>query len=190
MMLMAVGCGKEELIYPSQNLQKSTSTVIKTYSNNMLANIDSIQLVTNRNALYLAATNSSEFTQLGMRKLDSTIGIYFYKSGESAVVVSDDKGNTVFTYIVNTNTNKKLETLVTNYTYTIGAPPTYVVTSSSGNHNSASQDGTTWGNCMDNAIDELYDDWDDAPVETFACWMTGPLCAIGGGLACGIQTWF
>lgn len=45
----------------------------------------------------------------------------------------------------------------------------------------------SWGSCMDDAIDELYDDWEDEPVATFSCWVTGPLCAIGGGIACGIQ---
>lgn len=47
--------------------------------------------------------------------------------------------------------------------------------------------GGTWGECMDKAIDELYDDWVDDPVGTFSCWLTGPLCAIGGGIACGLQ---
>ncbi len=45
----------------------------------------------------------------------------------------------------------------------------------------------SWGSCMDDAIDRLYDDWNDDPVGTFSCWVTGPLCAIGGGIACGIQ---
>jgi hypothetical protein len=45
----------------------------------------------------------------------------------------------------------------------------------------------SWGSCMDDAIDQLYDDWNDDPAGTFTCWVTGPLCAIGGGIACGIQ---
>src|SRR5690606_40572261 len=45
----------------------------------------------------------------------------------------------------------------------------------------------SWGRCMKHAIDKLYDDWEAAPIATFGCWVTGPLCAIGGGLACAIK---
>ncbi len=48
--------------------------------------------------------------------------------------------------------------------------------------------GSSWGACMDSAVDQLYDDWVDDPLGTFSCWVTGPLCVIGGGIACAIQT--
>ncbi len=47
-----------------------------------------------------------------------------------------------------------------------------------------------WGSCMKVAIDELYNDWEDDPAGTFTCWVTGPLCAIGGGIACGIKSFW
>jgi hypothetical protein len=47
-----------------------------------------------------------------------------------------------------------------------------------------------WGDCMKAAITQLYDDWNNDPVGTAACWATGINCAIGGGIACGIKQIF
>ncbi len=45
----------------------------------------------------------------------------------------------------------------------------------------------SWGSCMTDAMNELYNDWEDAPVESFACVATGWYCAAGGAIACGIK---
>ncbi|MDN3690489.1 hypothetical protein [Cyclobacterium jeungdonense] len=44
-----------------------------------------------------------------------------------------------------------------------------------------------WGNCMDSAIDKLFDDWDNDPVGTFGCWVLSPFCVVGAGLGCAIK---
>lgn len=36
---------------------------------------------------------------------------------------------------------------------------------------------------MKNAMDQLFDDWDNDPVGTFGCWMMSPFCVVGAGLA-------
>jgi hypothetical protein len=41
---------------------------------------------------------------------------------------------------------------------------------------------------MKQAINDLYNDWDNDPVGTFACWASGNLCAFGAAAACTIKS--
>jgi hypothetical protein len=48
----------------------------------------------------------------------------------------------------------------------------------------------SWGSCMKDAIDKLYNDWENDPIGTFGCWATGVSCVYGGAIACGIKSLF
>lgn len=45
----------------------------------------------------------------------------------------------------------------------------------------------SWGKCMKDAMDKLFDDWEEDPVGTFGCWIMSPFCVVGAGLACLIK---
>lgn len=43
---------------------------------------------------------------------------------------------------------------------------------------------------MKDAIEKLYNDWENDPIGTFGCWVTGASCDFGGAIACGIKSLF
>lgn len=45
----------------------------------------------------------------------------------------------------------------------------------------------SWGKCMENAMDKLFYDWEEAPFATFGCWVFSPFCVIGAGLGCLVK---
>jgi hypothetical protein len=54
--------------------------------------------------------------------------------------------------------------------------------------NPINTDTFSWSKCMKQAINDLYNDWDNDPVGTFACWASGNLCAFGAAAACTIKS--
>ena len=138
--------------------------------------------------LYLKAINSDEFKNSGITSLNEIAGIYHYKNGYSAVLVSDTKDETVFAYIINTELKEKIGSLSASFDNTETKPVTSINFLTLEENTSTYRNGS-WGGCMKDAIDQLYNDWEDDPVGTSACWLTGPLCVVGGGIACAIQTW-
>jgi hypothetical protein len=182
-----VSCQKEEV-----RKELNDNSVVNSYNDNLPDNVDSILVVTKSNSFFTEAVNSEEFKASGILEISNTIGIYYYSNGYVAVLISDKDEKNVFSYIVNSNTKEKVETLNANFKFDSKNTLKKVsIVSSSSLHDWDSEVKANggWGDCMDNAIDELYDDWSNDPVGTSTCWLTGPLCGIGGGIACAIQTW-
>jgi hypothetical protein len=46
------------------------------------------------------------------------------------------------------------------------------------------QSSKSWGSCMEESIDLLYNDWENDGVGTLACWVSGWYCAVGAAIYC------
>ena len=186
-----VGCSKDEM--NSENLViENNNEVIETFTSKLPENVTKIQTVTSEHPL-LNQSSKSSFRRI---KTNSTArnassnenAIYYFTNNSLASLTYD--GLNVYATVFDEN-GIEIDNIVADFSK---VDSENIVTINYLDRNKVQVISTdssvanrSWGSCMDDAIDQLYDDWNDDPIGTFTCWVTGPLCAIGGGIACGIQ---
>lgn len=176
---------------------KDSSPVLQTFTQKLPLSVDSIQTISQNHPVFLRVLESEEFKNslLASKSLSSEKCIYYYPNNVAALLVCDENETDVFSYVYNTKTLSVIDVYIANFSnnYLRSTLPVDIKVKSliSGeilfDTQSESELRRSWGECMDDAIDELYDDWKNSPGGTFACWVTGPLCVIGGGIACVIE---
>lgn len=98
--------------------------------------------------------------------------IYYYANGYKACLIEDVSTSTVFSSICKYgNEISKIKAELKR-----GFQDVYIYNSNLSNKK--------WGTCMKESIPRLYNDWEEDPVGTASCWLTGPLCVVGAGIAC------
>lgn len=172
-------CKKDEV------LNGNTDSVIKSYSNNLPNGVLSVDLIGCSNKLYIKAINSTYFKNANINELSENMCIYHYANGVSALLVSNIEESRVFTYLYENKTERVVDSFYADFNFEqkISSNNIELVPLFNNGNNLK-----TWGSCMQGAIDVLYNDWTDDPVGTFTCWVNGPMCAIGGGIACAIKS--
>lgn len=176
------------------------SYVINTFKMGLQNGVDSIQTVSSQHPLISKALETSFLfgnskSGASMDNLDPNNAIYYYNDKTAVMLLSNAEGSLVAAYMYDPATNKHLDTYlaeimprgdanqkdtILRITSTLTGEEVLNVT-----HQDLNSKG--WGSCMRAAIKLLYDDWDDDAAGTFACWVTGSLCAIGGAIGCGIK---
>jgi hypothetical protein len=186
--LIVLSCQDNEDIVTKEEID---SSVINTFTTNLQDGVDSIQLVTELNSLFQEASASGYIDSNTLET--ASPAIYFYNDSTKALLLENVSGNVVYIYLVNSDNNSfkgaYIAYLNEKTTLKAGEPILQIESLISEElvySYSSNSSLKGWGDCMDDAIDQLYDDWDEDPVGTTVCWLTGPLCVIGGGLACGI----
>lgn len=184
--------------------------VTNTFTQNLNSGVDSIQTIKSEHPLIKKALESSYFKNSlnDFEYIEANSCIYFYNDGTAALLISNNLGNKVFAYIFKINNSEYIDSYASEINLrpiqmnnsASNEPLIKIVSLSTGlNLLEYSQNEVleysvgrfkvkeTWGGCMKDAIKRLYDDWDNDAIGTFSCWVTGPLCVIGGGIACGIK---
>jgi hypothetical protein len=130
------------------------------------------------------------------------ISHFQYENGLESIVFSfSDEIDRVYGQIINPINGEEKEFIIADFDYenayngrpsitfsSINSELKYIYSPFPANyHNSRIN---SWGSCMKDAIDKLYDDWEDDPIGTFGCWATGVSCLYGGAIACGIKSLF
>lgn len=185
---IVVGCSKDEIDNETLSLN-TNKEVIETFTSELPKNVTKIESVTSDHPLlHQSDLISKNLTTNSVKKSSANENAIYYFTNNYVASLSYN-GQNVFATVFDTNGNAidnlnadfskaNSEQIVTlNY---LDRNEVQIINLNSTTHKS-------WGSCMDDAIDQLYDDWNDDPIGTFSCWVTGPLCAIGGGIACGIQ---
>jgi len=180
-----LSCENKDVIN-SENINDQ-QFVLATHTTGLFCGVDSVQVITSGHPLFkefISFINSSSSTTA--LKASSTlknggtsednIGIYYYEDNKEALLVKDEPQNIVYVYIVDTDT----KALVNVFAVTLIDSP--VVPDDPNPMFGGFFD--RWKNCMKDAMNRLYNDWDDDPLGTVSCLFTGELCIIGGGLGC------
>lgn len=159
-----------------------------------------VEAVNKENDLFLKAYNSKYWKDKPLlTNVSNEVAIFEYSGNIVAVIFSEVSGKYYYTYIYNKSTDEFIEVMKLEKNQNINpnsnspianSPRINLVAFLSSGENNGSIFRSSWGSCMRDAMNQLYDDWDNDPVGTFTCWVTGPLCVIGGGIACGIKSWF
>lgn len=182
-------CSKEDEILnqnntvDKENFARGTD-VIETYTTDLPYNITKIESVrATHPALQISdliAENLTESNKNAIYYYNDGIAYLTYDANKVYAAVFNEKGNPIENLIADFSKAKSEHLITIDYLNSGNSQIIYKSNGSTGKE--------SWGDCMDKAIDELYDDWQDEPLGTFSCWVTGPLCAIGGGIACGIKS--
>ncbi len=198
MSIIWVSCGKFEV-----SQIENDNSILATYEHNLPDNVRSIHIVDTSNELYQLAINSESFRKghfsITNSRENPTTGVYSFENGYAVVIIEGDNDE-IFSFIVDSSDNREIGSIkskkfdvgnsieIKSVSLTdnaiFGLP---IVELGDIDWNALDSGDESWGNCMDDAIDTLYDDWNDDPLGTFSCWMTGPLCAVGGAIACAIK---
>ena len=115
------------------------------------------------------------------------VAIYTYDNGQIATIFATEDYSDVYFQLIDANTKKELEFVKVSISYKEGEDVSILFESLISDFNylyDSESSNKSWGSCMEDAMSLLYGDWENDPAGTFACWVTGPLCAIGGGRAC------
>lgn len=189
----------KEKFYTNHGIKKIG--VLTTFTENTGEGVDSIQQISHNHPLRMAVLQSKFFIgDTTFDNPDTPTVIYFYNNGKAALLLSNNTGNKVYGYLFDVKTKKHID----NYLATITFPRLYHKNSETpimidiislctkeviinytynqATHTVIYQKG--WGSCMKESIEQLYNDWENDGGGTFSCWVTGPLCAIGGGIYC------
>ena len=168
---------EESLIYCESLPEGITSVEVADKSNLLFAN--AITRLNNFDGGCLKNFGKTEFSD--------EVAIYTYDNGQTATIFMTEDESTVYFQLIDTNTNEELEFVEVSILYK-GTDEVSVLFKSLITDFDLLYDSESnnkgWGSCMKSAMTLLYDDWDNDAGGTFACWVTGPLCAIGGGIAC------
>jgi hypothetical protein len=187
--VLSISCSVEdELAYETNSdLISEEAEVLETYFNELPENVTKIEKVTSKHPRLGNSSLISENLRFNESKnAEYENAIYYFTNDEYATLSYD--GKKVYASVFNIN-DVSTQNLVANFSEVISKNIVTIKYLDSGITNVISIGSTnkSWGSCMDDAIDRLYDDWEDDPAGTLSCWLTGPLCVIGGGIACGIQ---
>ena len=159
--------------------------VLATHTTGLVGGVDSVQVIAAGHPLlekFISFMNSRSSatgttTLKSSSTLDGDIGIYYYENNKKALFVADEPQNIVYAYAVETSTKDLSNVFAISIIDSPDLPD--------------EPDGLggrpkfpSWGDCMEDAIGRLYNDWKNDPIGTTTCWLSGPLCVIGGGLAC------
>jgi hypothetical protein len=196
-MVMFIGC--DNSIEQSLDLQKF---VLNTYIKQLPGGVDSIQRVSWEHPFVKNAVTSQ---YLNDKDLDiENLAIYYYTNNKTALLAVNKQNNTVYAYVTKSDTkdfvdvfvvmrkeNPVLKSLKENGSQRevqlISSVKNKMIISCNGNKNNIelrSGSDESWGGCMKNSMEELYDDWENDAWGSFCCWMTGPLCAVGAAIHC------
>lgn len=185
-----VGCSKDDIVYDNLN-QLNNEDVIETFTSDLPENVSKIQTVSLKHPLLNKSSLISKKlkTKSTAQNTYSLENVIYYFTNNSLAALSYD-GEKVYATVFN-KFGMEIDNLIADFS---NVDTKNIVTINYLDRNeiqtvniNSSFTNKSWGSCMDEAIDLLYDDWNDDPVGTFSCWVTGPLCAIGGGIACGIK---
>lgn len=183
-----VGCSKDEIDNDTLNLNNDKE-VLETFTSKLPENVTKIESVTSKHPLLIQSelisknltSNTSKNSSVNENAVyyftNNNIASLSYNGQNVYATVFDSNGNAIDNLNADFSKVNSEQIVTINY---IDRNEVQVI-------NLNSTTNKSWGSCMDDAIDQLYDDWNDDPIGTFSCWVTGPLCAIGGGIACGIQ---
>lgn len=162
--------------------------------------IVNVEGVTKENDLFIKAYNSEYWTEKPLlTDISNEVAIFEYTGNIVAVIFGEVSEKYYYAYIYNKSTDIVIEVMKLEKNQNINPNPNSPIADSprinlvsflSSGENNGSTFRSSWGGCMRDAMNQLYDDWDNDPAGTFTCWVTGPLCAIGGGIACGIKSLF
>jgi hypothetical protein len=146
---------------------------------------------------------TDKFPSENSRLLNSelvNVSIFQYENGLESIVFScEDETERVFGQILDPTTGNEKEFIVADFNYEkkFNDKPTISFFSLNSDFKfiyspfpDLDQNAriNSWGSCMKDAIDKLYNDWDNDPIGTFGCWATGASCVYGGAIACGIKS--
>ena len=113
-----------------------------------------------------------------MENLGQNIAIYFYRSGFSAFVFDQTTRINLVLIVDNSGRTKDL----VKFTMLESPQNGRIVENVEFLLDPAGRQ--TWGKCMEEGVNWLYNDWDNDPIGTASCWATGFLCVIGAGIGC------
>jgi hypothetical protein len=125
--------------------------------------------------------------------------LFSYQNGSTAVAFSfENDDRNIFTQVLKPESGKEADFIVAQIAYLdpLDRSKTSITFNSlkfdrgftyNPGSNISVYGWSSWGKCMRDSIDKLFDDWEDAPVATFGCWVLSPLCVIGAGLACLVK---
>lgn len=113
-----------------------------------------------------------------MENLGQNIAIYFYRSGFSAFVFDQTTRINLVLIVDNSGRTKDL----VKFTMLESPQNERIVENVEFLLDPAGRQ--TWGKCMEEGVNWLYNDWDNDPIGTASCWATGFLCVIGAGIGC------
>lgn len=187
--ILSVSCSKDDevLIDENANLTSNKLEVIDSYTSKLPEGVAKIEKVTSSHPTLLNSNLISKNLNSETSKSSNNENAIYYFANEQYATLSYD-GFNVYATVFDEN-NLPLDNLIADFSQVDSENIVTIQYLDTGITDIINIGSTnkSWGSCMDDAIDELYDDWEDEPVATFSCWLTGPLCAIGGGIACGIQ---
>lgn len=182
----------------ADNTIKQRSEIINTYRDALGENVDSIQEITLKHTLVQNISDKITFDY----KDNTEAAIYYYSNNYEALIIEDVKNTTaneagVYAYLFKSDTKQLIDILYTQYTIVnatrstnkrISAKMTSLITNSLITQYD-SFNRVSWGECMSDGMDLLYNDWSKDPGGTLSCWLTGYLCVVGGAIGCTIQSW-
>jgi len=181
-----LSCSNDQDIIEVDALVQQNENVFKTYNKDLPANVIKIESIKSTHPALSESSLISSRSFINNKSQSSENGIYYYSNDSKATMsylnsivyatITDSKGVEIENIIADFSKVKSEGIVTIDY---IETGKTEIININSSNK--------SWGSCMDGAIDELYDDWEESPAGTMSCWLTGPLCAIGGGIACGIK---
>ena len=188
-----VSCNNNDCVIP-KDTNNDQAFVLATHRTNLADGVDSIQVITTGHSLfeefvllYDAVSGRSNSTNNAVSLRNSAvlgdIAIFHYENNKKALLVENERSNVVYAYIVETDTRDFFNVFAISI---IDSADLY-------NNNEfdeleLDENGRRWGTCMRGAMGILFNDWDDDPVGTFACWMFAKVCVAGAGIACTLQS--
>lgn len=197
MAIFSFSCNNEDH-FETTNVENTTSEVLNTYTEKLGKNVDSIQEVTLNHPLVKKISGSINFNY----ERNTNAVIYNYSNNYQAVILEDVDNSTqndvyIYAYLLDAQTKDLKDIMYTHYAISnqtkstrkeISATMTSLITNNELVHYD-SRTRASWGECMSDGMDLLYNDWTNDAMGTLSCWVTGYWCVVGGAIGCTIQTW-
>jgi len=176
--------------------------VLNSFYSGLPDGVEVVRIISKNHPLFLDALNSFALKDVEIESV-AEICIYEYTNGVNAVLISDIHEN-IFAYLVNNRNMAEIESFKARVDFcesrkftdktilpfvkinSLNSDLEYEFNPGNMQLKSGDEDAT-WSKCMEEAMELLYNDWEDDPAGTLVCRVTGPLCAIGAALACLLQ---
>lgn len=152
--------------------------------------VDSIQIVLSEHPIVTVFEKMIYDNQFTFNKDDSDeYYIWFYDNLTSALLVWEKNHERVHAYVYETETISYINYFVIDLSEVKNKNPRLKIRTNYGDKEIylSSEEGG-WKSCFKKALKKLYDDYDEDPMGSLACGLTGPWCAIGGAIACAIDS--
>jgi len=190
------GCEKET----SVSSVDTSEFVVQAYQTNLPNSIDSVQIVTRNHPVFQEACKLILEKRIGpvSEWLFPEFSICYYPEDIAALLLEEATQSRIYAYLFSPTNREFIDLLICEWEADHHSKATMTADNNLMRMFSVSRNEQVmvycienqdkkWGQCMKQAMKLLYEDWDNDPLGTFACWATGPQCAIGGAIGCGIK---